>query len=373
MRFDTRLVHAGHEPDPATGALVPPIHLAVTYERRVQDPPRYFYSRGENPTRERLERCLASLEGARHAAAFSSGQAAAVAALALLEPGRTLLACDDVYGGSHELFAMRAERDGVKVRYADLSDPGALGAALGDDVGLVWIETPTNPLLKVVDLEAVCGAARAAGIPTVVDNTFGGPALQQPLRHGADVTLYSTTKGIAGHSDVIGGALVTDDADLHRRFTADRTVTGGVPSPFDCYLVHRGLQTLALRTARQAANAAAIAAALDGHERVGTVRYPGLAAHPQHAVAARQMAAPGTIVSFDYLGDPAAFMDRLQLFGCAVSLGGVRSLVEVPAAMTHARVPRAARLRLGVTDRLVRISAGIEDPADLLDDLRTAL
>ncbi|NDU71376.1 PLP-dependent transferase [Actinomadura sp. DSM 109109] len=372
MRFDTRLVHLGQEPGAGTGDVVPPVHVAATFERRVQDPPRYFYSRGENPTREALERCLAGLEDARFALAFASGQAAGTTALSLLRPGHRLIASDDVYGGTRSLFALLG-RYGITVDHVDLTDEDAFGAALGDDVGMVWVEAPTNPLLKVADLAAVCGRARRAGARVVVDNTLAGPALQQPLRLGADITLYSTTKSIAGHSDVLGGALVYDDEDLHRELASHRTATGSVPGGLDCFLVHRGLKTLSLRVARQVANAEAIAAALRGSGRVGALHYPGLPDHPQYEVARRQMSAPGSILSFEYLGDPGKLMDRVRLFACAVSLGGVHSLVECPAVMTHASVPREVRRRLGISDDLIRVSAGIEDPADLVQDLMDAL
>ncbi|GAA4072058.1 cystathionine gamma-synthase [Actinomadura miaoliensis] len=372
MRFDTRLVHVGQEADAGTGDVVPAVHVATTFERRVQDPPRYFYARGENPTAEGLEQCLASLEDARFSTVFASGQAAGAAVLALLRPGQRLVACDDVYGGTHALF-QTAARYGIGVEHVDLTDRSAVAAALGDDVGLMWIETPTNPLLKVVDLEEVCGLARERGVRVVVDNTFAGPALQQPLRFGADVSLYSTTKSIAGHYDVLGGALVHDDAELDRAFRSHRATIGGVPGALDCFLVHRGLKTLSLRTARQVQNARALVAALRDCEHVGALHYPGLREHPRYETATRQMSAPGSVFSFRYLGDTDRALGRLRLFSVAVSLGGVRSLVERPATMTHAAVPRDVRLRLGVTDDLIRVSAGIEDPADLLDDLLTAL
>ncbi len=372
MRFDTRLVQAGQRPDGGAGDVVPPIHVAATYERGVQDPLRYFYGRGENPTREALEECLAALEGVRHATVYSSGQAAAATVLTVLAPGQRLVASDDVYGGTHALLA-RLAATGVAVDYADLADPvAAEGALAADDLGMVWVETPTNPLLKVADLAAVCRRAHAAGAVVVVDNTLASPVLQQPLQW-ADVTLYSTTKSIAGHLDAIGGALVYDDDDLHERFRAYRNVAGNVPGGLDCYLVRRGLKTLTLRVERQSRTAAAVAALLQDHPAVGAVHYPGLPGHPGHAVAARQMAAAGSIVSFDYLGDAEKLMDRVRVFAPAVSLGGVQSLIEVPALMTHSPIPRPERVGRGIGDDLVRLSVGIEDADDLLDDLRAAL
>jgi len=372
MRFDTRLVQIGQEPDHGSGDVVPAIHITTTYERRMQDPLRYFYARGENPTREGLERCLASLEDARFAMVFSSGQSAAATALTLLDPGQRLISSDDVYGGTYNLFRTLGRYD-IEVEFVDLTDISALDAALGYDVGMIWIETPTNPLLKVADLAAVHHCVRENGIRIVVDNTLAGPALQQPLRFGADVSLYSTTKSIAGHSDVLGGALVYDDEELHHIFSSYRAAVGNVPGALDCFLVHRGLKTLSLRTARQVSNASQIATELRGLASVGTVNYPGLVDHPQYQVAIKQMSGPGSILSFEYLGDPRELFDKLKLFSCAVSLGGVRSLIERPATMTHAPIPLATRLKLGISDNLIRLSAGIEDPADLVEDLLAAL
>jgi cystathionine gamma-lyase len=370
MRFDTRLVHAGQ---PATGGsadLVPPIHVATAYDRFAQDERRYFYGRGENPTREALEECLAALEEVPYATAFASGQAAAAAVLSLLTPGQTLVCSDDVYGGTHSLFDAAA-RSGVRVKPLDLSCP-AERERLGDAT-MVWIESPTNPLLKVTDLAAVCRAAHDAGALAVVDNTLAGPALQQPATAGADVVLHSTSKSLSGHLDVIGGALAYRDPDLHTRLRDYRTVYGNVPSPFDCHQVHRGLKTLALRVARQSDTALLLAGALEREPSVRAMRYPGLPSHPQHDLAARQMRRPGSLLSFVYAGDPDALMGRVRLFAPAVSLGGVRSLIECPALMTHRPVPRATRLRLGIDDHLIRVSTGIEDPADLVDDLLAAV
>lgn len=372
MKFDTRLVHVGQEIESSEGDVVPPLHVSVSYDRRAQDPVRHFYGRGENPTRAALERCLASLEEARFALVYSSGQAAGVAALSLLEPGDRLLASDDVYGGTRTLFGLLG-RYGIQVEHVDFGDPAALDRALGPDVRLVWIETPTNPLVKVTDLADVCRRCHAVGVLVLVDNTFASPALQQPLRHGADIVLHSTTKFLAGHSDVLGGALVYDDPELHSRLLDHRTTTGAVPGALDCFLVHRGLKTLSLRVARQVANAEKLAAALRCSPAVCAVYYPGLPEHPSYSVACRQMAAPGSIVTFACRGDPERVLARTRLFVCAVSLGGVRSLIERPATMTHRPIPRSERLAIGVTDDLIRLSAGIEDPTDLVEDLLAAL
>jgi cystathionine beta-lyase/cystathionine gamma-synthase len=346
--------------------------MACTYERRTQYPLRYFYSRVENPTREGLERCLASLEDARFAMMFSSGQAAAATALSLLAPGQRLISSDDIYGGTHALFAMQG-RYGIEVDYVDLTNVELLRQALTDDVGMVWVETPTNPLLKITDLRAVCQMAHEQDVLVLVDNTFASPVLQQPLQCGADISLYSTTKFIAGHSDVLGGALVYNCEKLNCRFAAYRAAAGNVPGAMDCFLTHRGLKTLSLRMARQVSNAEAIVTALRGTSSVGTIHYPGLPEHPQHELGMRQMAAPGAIVTFEYLGVPEKLFDRLQVFACAVSLGGVGSLIECPALMTHRSIPRQTRLTLGISDNLIRLSAGIEDPADLIEDLMGAL
>lgn len=372
MRFDTRLVHLGQEADERRGDVVPPLHLSATYDRRPQDPLRYFYGRGENPTREGLERCLAGLEDARFAVTFASGQAASAAVLALLRPGDRVIVSDDIYGGTYALLA-RLDRYGIGVTAADLRDTAAVRAACAGGAALVWAESPTNPLLRVADLAAVSTIAREHGALTVVDNTLPGPAAQQPLRLGADISLYSTTKSIAGHSDVLGGAVICDDPDVHGQILAHRSTAGAVPGPFDCFLVHRGLKTLSLRTARQDANAAALVAALARSDRIGALHYPGLPSHPQHDLATRQMRSPGSVFSFEYLGDPEKLLSRVRLFAYAVSLGSVRSLIECPALMTHAPVPRPVRLRLGITDTLIRVSAGIEDPADLIEDLLTAV
>ena len=372
MRFDTKLVHEGQLTQTGTGDVVPPVHVAATYDRFAQDPARYFYARGENPTREGLEACLAAMEDARFALAFASGQAAAAAVLSLLVPGDRVVASDDVYGGTYALLGTLG-RLGIGVEQADLADPGAAECALSGDARLVWIETPTNPLMKVADIGAVSALARRRGAVVVVDNTFASAALQRPLALGADISLYSTTKFVAGHSDVLGGALVLNDPVLYGPLAAHRAVAGGVPGAFDCFLVHRGLKTLSLRIARQVANARAVVDALAASPAVGALHYPGLPGHPQHELAARQMSAPGSIVSFEFLGDADELMRRTRFFAAAVSLGGVRSLIECPASMSHRPIPRAVRLRAGLADNLIRLSVGIEDPADLVEDLCEAM
>jgi cystathionine beta-lyase/cystathionine gamma-synthase len=370
VRLDTRLVQAGQEPEPVTGDVVPAIHLSTTYERRAQQPPRYFYGRTENPTRERLEQCLAALEEAPFAATFASGQAAAATTLSLLPPDQRIVCVDDVYAGTDALL----ERLTQPVDYADLSDPRQRDQALSAaDLGMVWVETPTNPGLKIVDIAAVRDRIAGRGVLLVVDNTFATPLLQQPLALGADISLYSTTKFIAGHGDVLGGALVYRDAELHEAIRSYRDAAGNIPGALDCYLIHRGLKTLSVRVERQVRTAQALVELLREHPAVGTVHYPGMGDHPNAEIARRQMRQPGSVISFDYLGDPAALLDRVHLFACAVSLGGVRSLIECPALMTHGRLPAETRRRRGISDSLIRLSAGLEDPDDLVADLKTAL
>jgi methionine gamma-lyase len=372
MRFDTKLVHTGQETAGPWGGVVPPIHVAATYDRFAQDPPRYFYSRGENPTTEALEQCLAALENARFCKVFSSGQAAASTALSLLSPGQRLVCCDDVYGGTRALLS-GLRRFGVLVDQVDLSNPDEAAVALAAHVDMVWVETPTNPLLKIIDIAEVARRAHGHGAVVVVDNTFASPALQQPLSLGADVSLYSTTKFVAGHSDVLGGALVCDDHALHAAFAEHRVVQGNVPGGMDCFLVHRGLKTLSLRVERQVRTAGVLVDLLRRSPVVREVFYPGSRDHPGHDVAARQMSAPGSIISFRHAGSTDRLLSTPALFTCAVSLGGVRSLIECPALMTHRPVPHHERLAAGITDDLIRLSVGIEDPDDLTDDLRRAL
>ncbi|MET9342193.1 MULTISPECIES: trans-sulfuration enzyme family protein [unclassified Nonomuraea] len=371
MRPDTKLIHAGRPRESGTGDVIPPVHLSATYDRRPQDPPRYFYGRGENPTREDLELCLAALENAAFATAYASGQAAAAAVVGLLSPGDRLVCSDNVYSGTRALLEWTGKY-GITVEYADLAEPSLVERAV-QGADLVWVESPTNPLMKIADLDLVCRAARATGATVVVDNTLAGPLLQQPLSWGADITLYSTTKSISGHLDVIGGALVYNRPELHDQLLAHRTATGGVPGALDCFLIHRGLRTLSVRVERQVRTAEAIAAMLAGHPSVSLVRYPGLPDHPQYDVAKRQMSGPGSVLSFEYAGDPAALMARLRFFGCAVSLGGVHSLIECPAMMTQRPVPREVRLRMGLSDRLIRLSVGLEDRRDLMEDLQEAM
>jgi cystathionine gamma-lyase len=379
LGFATRAIHGGQSPDPSTGAVMPPIYATSTYAQSSPGVHQgYEYSRTQNPTRMAYERCIADLEGGSHGFAFASGMAATATLLELLDSGAHVVAMDDLYGGSFRLFE-RVRRRSAKLdfTFADLSDPDAAAAAMRPDTRMVWIETPTNPLLKLVDIAAVAAAARARGILVVVDNTFATPWIQRPLGLGADVVMHSATKFLNGHSDMVGGVAVVGEAGLAERIGFLQNAIGAIGGPFDSFLALRGLKTLPLRMRRSSESALEIAAMLEGHPRVERVLYPGLASHPQHALAKRQMAAGGSgVVTFFMKGGLAearAFLERLEVFTLAESLGGVESLVDHPAIMTHASVPPEARAKLGISDSLVRLSVGIEDAADLVADLRQAL
>ncbi len=377
MRFDTRLIHAKQPPDPLTGAVNPPIYLSSTFRQEAPNRNRgYVYSRTANPTRSVLEATLADLESGAVGLAFSSGLGALATVLEAFPSGSRIVAVDDLYGGTWRLLDHHRQQFGIRVDLVDLTDPSAARRALLEKADLVWIETPTNPLLKIVDLVRVAGAAHAAGATVAVDNTFATPALQRPIELGADLVLHSTTKYLGGHSDLIGGALVLRDPKVGARYAWLQNAVGAVPSPFDAYLVLRGIHTLGVRMRAHEAGARAVAEVLEPHRAVRAVHYPGLASHPQHALARRQMSGFGGMVSVDLRGGATAarrFLRRLRVFTLAESLGGVESLVEHPASMTHASVPRDQREAHGITDGLVRLSCGIEDPSDLADDVRSAL
>jgi len=373
LGFETLAIHAGQRPDPTTGAVMTPVYLTSTYAQTAPGEHKgYEYSRTQNPTRDALQGCLAALEGARHALAFASGLAATDAVLHLLEPGDHVLASDDVYGGTFRLLDKVWRRHGIELTQVDMSDPRNVERGLRKNTRLVWIESPTNPMLKIVDLRAVATISRAHGAWTLVDNTFATPYFQRPLELGIDVVAHSTTKYLNGHSDVVGGAIMTSDDALHDRLKFLQNAVGGVPGPLDCFLVLRGLKTLHVRMARHAENALALARFLEKHPQVEKVTYPGLASHPQHALAARQMKGFGGMLAFVIRGGlPAAraFLSSLEIFALAESLGGVESLIEHPAIMTHASVPKAAREQLGIADGFIRISCGIENVDDLVSDL----
>jgi len=375
--FDTLAVHAGQSPDPTHGAVMEPIVLATTFAQPEPGKPlRFDYSRSGNPTRAALEACLAALEGGSAAFAFSSGCAAATTLLNTLRPGDHVVCGDDVYGGTYRIFTKVMQPLGIETSFVDLRELAGLDAAITARTRMVWLESPTNPLLRLVDLRAAADIARARGAALVVDNTFASPALQRPLELGATVVLHSTTKYINGHSDAVGGALVLRDADLGQRIAFLQNAIGAVPSPFDCYLVLRGIKTLPLRMQRHAATATELARRLEGAPGVERVHYPGLPSHPQYALARRQMGSGGGMISVELVGglEPARrFLAALRLFALAESLGGVESLAEHPAVMTHASIPRAVREPLGITDSLVRLSVGLEDVEDLWADLEHGL
>jgi cystathionine gamma-lyase len=375
--FATRAIHVGQEPEPATGAVTVPIYQTATFAQEgVGQHKGYEYARTGNPTRTALEQCVASLESGHHALAFSSGMGAEAAITYLLHSGDHIVAHDDLYGGTARLFDRLLAGFGVQIAYVDATDPANVARALRPTTRLVWLETPTNPLLRIVDIAAVVPAAHAAGALVVVDNTFASPYFQRPLELGADVVVHSATKYLGGHSDVVLGVLVTCDAELADRLRFIQNAVGAVPGPFDCWLVLRGLKTLALRMRQHEANAQAVARFLQQHPRIVRVLYPGLESHPGHAVAARQMTGFGGMVSAEVEGGrPAAYrvLSHTRLFTLAESLGGVESLIEHPGGMTHASVPPERRAAIGIGDGLIRLSVGIEDEADLLADLEQAL
>lgn len=375
----TVAIHGGQSPDPSTGAVMPPIYATSTYAQSSPGVHQGFeYSRTHNPTRFAYERCVAALEGGTRGFAFASGLAATATVLDLLDTGSHVIAMDDLYGGSYRLFErVRRRSAGLAFSFVDLTDPAAFEAAIRPETRMVWIETPTNPLLKIVDLDAICGSARKRGLLSVVDNTFASPILQRPLRFGADLVMHSATKFLNGHSDMVGGMVVAgDNAGLAEQMAFLQNSVGAVQGPFDSFLALRGLKTLPLRMKAHCENATRIAEHLSGHAAVADVIYPGLASHPHHALAARQMDGFGGIVTVRLKGGFEAarrFCERVELFTLAESLGGVESLVNHPAVMTHASIPPERRAELGIGDDLVRLSVGVEDGGDLIAALDAAL
>ena len=375
----TRTIHAGQQPDPTTGAIMTPIYATSTY---VQSSPGvhqgFEYARTQNPTRMAYERCVADLEGGQAGFAFASGMAASATLLDCLDRGAHVVAVDDLYGGTWRLFEqVRRRTAGLEFTFVDLAEPGALEGAIRPETRMIWIETPTNPLLKLVDLGAVAKVARERGIWTVMDNTFATPWAQRPLEHGFDLVVHSATKFLNGHSDIVGGVVVVgENAELAERVAFLQNAVGAIAGPFDSFLALRGLKTLALRMERHCENAARIAAWLEAHPKIERVYYPGLESHSQHALAKRQMQGFGGIVTALIEGGLAGarrFLERCQLFALAESLGGVESLIEHPAIMTHASLPPEVRAGLGISDNLVRLSVGVEDADDLIADLANAL
>ena len=375
----TLAIHGGQAPDPTTGAVMPPIYATSTYAQASPGVHQGFeYSRTHNPTRFAYERCVAALEGGSRGFAFASGMAATSTVLELLDSGSHVVAMDDLYGGSYRLFErVRRRTAALDFSFVDLTDPAAFAAAIRPDTRMVWVETPTNPMLKIVDLQAIADIARKHGILMVVDNTFASPILQRPLEHGADIVVHSATKYLNGHSDMVGGiAVVGDNAELAEQMVFLRNSIGAVQGPFDSFLALRGLKTLHLRMRAHCENAQALAEWLQTQAAIEKVIYPGLASHPQRALAQRQMEGAGGIISIAFRGgfDAAKrFCESTRLFTLAESLGGVESLVNHPAVMTHASVPAENRARLGIADNLVRLSVGVENVADLQADLEAAL
>jgi len=377
MRFNTLAIHAGQQPDPTTGAIITPVYLTSTY---VQAGPGehkgYEYSRTKNPTRQALEDCLAALEGAKYGAAFSSGCAAADAIMHLLDAGDHVVCSDDVYGGTFRLFDKVFKRQGLHFSFVDLSNPANLESAITPKTKAVWLESPTNPMLKLIDLARVAELAKKRGLFSICDNTFMSPYFQRPIELGVDVVVHSTTKYLNGHSDCVGGFACTSNKNLADRIYFLQNAIGGVASPMDSFLVLRGVKSLGIRMQRHAENAGKVVEFLATHPKVLKVTYPGLSSHPQHALAKRQMSGFGGMATFEIRGgleSARAFLKAVKIFACAESLGGVESLIEHPAIMTHASVPKETREKLGIADGFIRLSVGIEEAQDLIDDLAQAL
>lgn len=378
MKFGTKAIHAGIEPDPTTGAIMTPIFQTSTYVQAAPgDHKGYEYARTQNPTRAVLEKNLAALENGIDAICFSSGLAAQDAVMKLLSSGDEIVSCNDLYGGSYRQMVRVYEKFGIKAKFIDMSEPRAIRKHLTKKTKLLWIETPTNPMLSIVDIEAICAIAKEKGIMTCVDNTFASPYLQNPLDLGADIVLHSATKYIGGHSDVIHGCLIVKDDELAKQLHFLQNACGAVPGPQDCFLILRGIKTLHLRVREACNNAGKIAEFLTTHPKVDRVYYPGFKTHPNHKIAKKQMKMFGAMVSFDIKGgqfeEAKKILSGTELFSLAESLGGVESLIGHPASMTHASIPREERLKVGLTDSLIRLSVGIEDVEDLIADLKMAL
>ncbi|NGP75889.1 cystathionine gamma-synthase [Balneolaceae bacterium YR4-1] len=377
MKFNTKAIHSGQHPEETSGAVMPPIFQTSTY---VQEAPNvnkgYDYARVGNPTRTALEKLIAGLEDADECACFASGCAAMDAFIKMYRPGDHIIASDDLYGGTYRMFTKVFEPFGIDFTFVDMTDISKVEEATTDQTKLIWIETPTNPLLRVVDIEALTGYAKSKGITTLVDNTFASPYLQMPLHLGADAVLHSTTKYLGGHSDVIGGAIATSNDEIMEQLRFQVKTTGAVPGPMDCYLTLRGIKTLHVRVQRAVENAKAIAEYLESHPQVGEVIYPGLKSHRQHEVAKKQMKDFGAMVSFtlkdDNVESAKEFMSSTSVFALAESLGGVESLINHPASMTHGSIPKEVREKVGLKDSLIRLSVGIEDSEDLIEDLEQA-
>ncbi|MDR9414993.1 MAG: cystathionine gamma-synthase [Gracilimonas sp.] len=377
MKFNTKTIHAGQEPEETSGAVMPPIFQTSTYAQQAPNQHKGFdYARVGNPTRTALEKMIAGLEGAEEAACFSSGVAAMDALMKMLRPGDHVITTDDLYGGSYRLFTKVFEPYGIDFSFVDMTDLKSVEEAITPSTKLMWIETPTNPLLRVVDIRALVNLAEPENILTVVDNTFASPYLQRPLEFGADAVLHSATKYLAGHSDVIHGAVASSNTEIMENLRFQTKTSGAVPGPMDCYLTLRGIKTLSVRVQRSVDNAKLIANFLENHPKVDNIIYPGLKSHPQHEIASKQMDDFGAMLSFSLKDDSieaaANFMSNTKIFTLAESLGGVESLISHPASMTHGSIPKEIREEVGLKDSLIRISVGIEDSEDLISDLDQA-
>lgn len=378
LNFNTRTIHGGQQPDPAYGAVMPPIYLSVTYAQEAPGAHKGFaYSRSANPTRQALEAALADIESGSYGFAFSSGLAALDSVIKLVAPGQEVLAHSDIYGGTYRLFSQVFAPLGIQFRFEDLSRPGAIAGLASSNTRLIWIETPTNPTLQILDIKEIVDQAKNVGAWVAVDNTFATPYLQRPLEFGADIVMHSATKYLGGHSDVIAGGLVVKDAELAKRIGFLQNACGAILSPMDSYMVLRGIKTLHVRMERHCENARKVALYLQNHPEVAKVYWPGLESHPGHKLAGMQMKDFGGMLSFEprnaNYADVLRLLKALKLFTLGESLGGVESLVGHPASMTHAGVPVAERLKSGITDTLIRLSVGIEDAADLIADLEAGL
>lgn len=378
MKFNTKTIHAGQEPEQTTGAVMPPIFQTSTYAQEAPNVNQgYDYARVSNPTRTALEKMIAGLEDAEHGICFSSGVAAIDAIIRILKPGDHVIASNDLYGGTYRLFTSIFEPYGISFSFVDMTDVSNIQSKVKDNTKLIWIETPTNPLLRVVDISAVVEIARENSILTAVDNTFASPYLQQPLNLGADIVMHSTTKYLGGHSDTIGGAVATSDQKVAENLRFQIKTTGAVPGPMDCYLVLRGIKTLSVRMQRSVDNAKKIVEWLSTCPQVAEVHYPGLESHPQYEISKKQMTDFGAMFSFSLKDDSIdaanRLMSRTKVFTLAESLGGVESLISHPATMTHGSIPKDVREKAGLFDSLIRVSVGIEDADDLIDDLKQTL
>ncbi|MBU6325029.1 MAG: cystathionine gamma-synthase [Bacteroidetes bacterium] len=378
MHFETKVLHAGIEPDPSTGAIMTPIFQTSTYVQAAPGEHKgYEYARTQNPTRDVLQQNLAALEGAANGLCFSTGMGAVDAVMKLLQPGDEVIATNDLYGGTYRLFTKIFAPFGIHFHFVDMGNPEKVKAAVNAKTRLIWAETPTNPLLKIIDIAAMAEISKAAGALLVVDNTFASPYLQQPISLGADIVMHSVTKYLGGHSDLVMGALITNSDSLRERLAFIQNSCGATPGPMDCFLALRGIKTLHLRMQRHCENGAAIAAYLSEHPLVGKVYWPGLETHPGHEIARKQMRDFGGMISFTLAKDTVeaamTFLKNTKLFSLAESLGGVESLVGHPATMTHASIPREERIANGLSDSLIRLSVGVEHVNDLIDDLSKAL